>query len=131
MNVDLLKRVADVILARPHDFDMDDFEADAFHVSINKPDLSCGTVACIGGWAATLAAGLNKPVARHEDFDYYAGILSIRTSEREIDEAERLFMCHEWPQQYRIAYYEAKTDQERAQVAYDRIHHFIATDGQE
>ncbi len=36
-----------------------------------------------------------------------------------------------WPYEFAKRYYEAESGQERAQIAYDRIHHFIKTDGAE
>ncbi len=36
-----------------------------------------------------------------------------------------------WPYEFAKRYYLAESGQERAQVAYDRIHHFIKTDGAE
>lgn len=133
MNVELLKRVADVIVARPHDFQMR-FVAldlnDDYQDEVMQPELSCGTACCIAGWALCLDRSCDLTAMNwHEP-----GYILLRRAARVLGihaYPEAIFMRDDWPADYRDSYYAAKTDQERAQVAYERIHHYIATDGRE
>lgn len=127
MNVELLKRVADVILARPYDFDMNNFEGPAVEsYQVKERERSCGTVACIGGWAAALDKGLVDPIVIDEPFTFYSNVLDL-----DLQQASRLLLQSGWPYGYLKAYKKAETDQERGEAAYDRIQHFLKTEGKE
>jgi len=112
MNVELLRKVQEQILADPKSFDMGDFQRDT----------ECGTAYCIGGWAAKLS-GL-RPSSRD----------GREALEIDRDQAERLFYVSEdeegsgWPQQFRGVPDEWHPT---PQQAIARIEWFIKTEGRE
>lgn len=127
LNVRLLRRIQKHILAEPKRYNQNDI------VSTGKPGEAysfawrfpaCGTIACIGGWAAVLSSG-----GRHEDLEYGARALGLT-----VDQRARLFSATGnggWPDKFDIAYTNAKTPQGRARVGARRIEHFIKTKGAE
>lgn len=64
-----------------------------------------------------------------------AALLGIETSPNDFmggsSEASRLFLLDRWPEKFRVAYANAATDKGRARAGYNRIQHFIKTDGRE
>lgn len=141
MNVELLKRVAEVIVARPSDFQMRFVATDANMGSeplwgeedrlLFSPEESCGTACCIAGWTIALS-GDGDP----NNVDGSSGVKGMRIASEllniDASQANRLFVDYNWPRDnYRLPYWDATTDAERAKVAYDRIHHFIQTEGKE
>lgn len=112
MNVELLRKVQEQILAEPKKFDMGDFDGET----------QCGTTHCIGGWAAKLEGLEISSEGGREALDI------------DKDQAERLFYVTEddegpgWPLQFRG---EKDAWLPTPQQAVDRISHFIATEGRE
>lgn len=108
MNVALLEKIAETIVDNCGDFDMGNWH--------------CGTVHCIGGWAEVLTGNEKSYSAAKK-----AKILGLN-----VDESDRLFSLFDWPVTFRNAYRNAKRDMSaKAQIAADRIRHFIATEGRE
>lgn len=126
INVALLRKIQKQILAEPRQFQMNTWfsETDDFHKQV---EVKCGTAACIGGWAVTIAKK-TKPS------EYWkAGWDTLPEAKKllriTISGVERLFTVSNWPDKFRHAYYDAKTNQGQAQAASDRIEHFIKTNG--
>lgn len=132
MNTKLLLRVKNRILKEPAQFIM----ADGISTRAGDGDLprkipNCGTACCIAGWAVTLAAKkLPKNIKSKSWFGYVEkraqNILELNAYQR-----AGLFYLTHWPLHYRTAWKAASTLEGRAQIAADRIDHFIATDGAE
>jgi len=124
MNVELLQRVKEYILAEPAKFDMASFEC-------NHP---CGTTRCIGGTAYILAHPKMKTIFHIPltTSNLYPGQHELELTE---DEANRLFMITDWPEEFRSYRYEDGEywDESYAtpEQAAARIDHFIATEGRE
>jgi hypothetical protein len=144
MNVKLLRKVAKHILEEPRRFRMEFFQHKAapgealstqgvYDPTHTVP--SCGTVACIAGWAVPLAGmrvgtdmyGDLLPVACGRDW-FAAGSRALALNE---EQADRLFLHDEWPSKFYQGYEGAKSAKKRAQVAAERIEHFIKTGGAE
>jgi hypothetical protein len=125
INRDLLMRIADVIVRRPCDFDMDAFEQPVILSGVIDKESSCGTVCCIGGWAGVLYYGKENP----SEVDTYPTVRYRDLLGLNSDMSKRLFNVDHWPKGFRLGYHLAETDLGRATVAHDRIHHFVATDG--
>lgn len=111
MNVELLQKVKEKILAEPSAVDMDLWSSP----SSSTP---CGTVACIGGWALLLAP--KSP-----------GLIPVRTL-LDIDKSEASKLFFNWPLELLFALnrYSHGTPEYAAIVA-ARIDRFIETDGAE
>jgi hypothetical protein len=113
MNIELLREIAKVIQLRPEEFDMREF---------NSTNHSCGTVHCIGGWAAVLSGTATLRETREK-----LG-LSLRQWNRLCYvECEEEFGGG-WPSKFWGVEDRWKPTPEQA-VA--RIEHFIATEGRE
>lgn len=122
MNIELLQQIKARILAEPDAFRMDTW--------------SCGTAHCIAGWACALNGLTVKNPREHATAqtltdgrypgDVGAKLLGVRTPI-----ADRLFMVSAWPKQFALAYLDTASRAERAQIAAERIDHFIATNGAE
>jgi|SRR5882757_256323 len=126
MNVELLQKVKDHILAEPAKFDVNLFEC-------NHP---CGTTRCIGGWAHFLHNPTDPIAGPHFHPDtrefIYPGQYALGLTSTE---AERLFMITDWPEEFR-SYPEdddgyAGESYATPEQAAARIDHFIATEGRE
>ena len=125
MNKKLLLRVKAQILAEPKQFIMgtwytnfpDIFDGDLWE-GVKVPN--CGTAACIAGWIVALHNNikLNKAIGGHGTAAMY---LNIRRYE-----ANRLFYVENWPGDLRARWDNAKSLEERAQIAAERIDRFIA-----
>lgn len=135
LNVELLNKVADAILAEPRQFIMATWFSKSggtgtgWQLSPETRDIpreipNCGTAACIAGHVIAVFEGVNPARAHAMNFTYIksraADLLHITG-----DEAERLFFVANWTNDFREAWEEAVTVEARAQVAYDRIQYFI------
>jgi hypothetical protein len=135
MNVELLEKVKEHILLKPRTFIMGSFIETIGEVpgrttfyndagDIIKFD-KCGTAACIAGWATILHEKTNQiPYGKIQD--RAKSILGITESQ-----SNRLFYDTFWPKDFYNRYLTAKSQKQRAQVAAERIDHFIATHGKE
>jgi len=74
----------------------------------------CGAVMCIGGEAQVLFHGTR------------ASALGL-----DVDEAQRLFELHGWPEQFQERWDSADTLEKRRDVALARCEHFLQTKGAE
>lgn len=120
MNVKLLRDVKEAILHDPDSFRMDQW--------------SWGTAHCIAGWALLLR---DIPV----EFVYSQGHMTVSGEwpgdvAKELLELSgrqplRLFHVQNWPTSFRDRYCWADDRRGRAEVAAERIDHFIATRGAE
>lgn len=110
MNIPLLRRIQSQIRAEPVNFCMDKWH--------------CGTARCIAGWAQKLSFGVPELC---ENNGWLASKEAMRALEIDTEEAERLFYVEMWPNNF-VHKFEASVDQgARAEVACDRIEHFIQT----
>jgi hypothetical protein len=139
LNVKLLRKIQKHILAEPKRFIMDTWIRrgqpgqdlmipDAGLPSVVIP--ACGTAACIGGWALKLSGirlAKNTPVAKRAK-----ALLGIEPqNDRDSWPEDRLFVTDEWPREFYVRFEKSRNLQERAQIACERIDHFIATKGAE
>jgi hypothetical protein len=123
MNVPLLRKVQQRILAEPEHFDMDTWGVlpdgvGAF--TFSEAEEVCGTAACIGGHALLIASPELSGLAYHYTDDAAAIALGLSASE-----ASLLFYVGNWPWRYADAYFASETREERAKIASDRIDDFI------
>jgi hypothetical protein len=139
MNVKLLRQVAAAILNEPKAFDM---EAWFDHSSQVAP---CGTTACIGGWMGVILMKKKRPGdliisggwewdVVNQKMEHLALHKTWGECGLDQDQRDRLFYDYNWPDEFMVAYNEAKAlgDYEAAaMVAAARIEHFIATEGRE
>lgn len=108
MNSEPLLKVKEAILNNPEKFNMGSWK--------------CGTTMCIGGWLAYLYP---------EQFKDDDSISKSAKSFIKLDYITRLFYVTRWPIKFHTAFIYARTNIAQAQIAADRIDHFIATDGKE
>jgi hypothetical protein len=120
MNVELLRKVQEAILADPKSFDMSDFQRDT----------ECGTAYCIGGWAAKLAGervgareGQEALDLTYEQANRLFYVTDIRWIEDHDTEEIDL-----WPKQFQGV---NSPWLPTPQQAVDRIDWFIDTEGRE
>lgn len=132
MNIQLLLQVKEQILKEPLQFRMENWFSDVSPFFIPN----CGTTACIGGWAVAILKQITPREAALEngvtDFSRNAAArYALLLTEAQ---AERLFYRTSWPDRFRDDYLWARHNQDMtkaAQVAAERIDHFIATNGNE
>ncbi len=141
--IDRLRAVEKAILAEPELYSQHSIyplKRDCNSESVGMTCDSCGSPACLFGWAVSLfpedAAFDNSDPANLGVEMGNAGRRALK-----MDSAiagrygrptwELLFEPGFWPRDRIQAYYDAVTPAERAQVAVDRIEHFIKTDGAE
>lgn len=129
-----LRRVKEAILKEP---DLYDQQAG------NPPAHTCGTRGCILGWAAFFYGPkrkviLNADERRHRKSDFWPDLRVLRTYARGCrylrltwEPAFRLWSSEDWPSVFRSRLDRASTGEEEAQVAAERIEHFIKTGGAE
>jgi hypothetical protein len=131
MNVKRLKQVAKLIQEHPTQFNMH-WWFDHLNAIGDKPK-GCGTAACIGGWAVFSKRRAKKLSKLLNQFIDGSDIREEAALYLELDDSQidKLFVHTDWPDEFYLAYMEAKTAKEAAQVAVKRIHHFIKTGGQE
>lgn len=132
MNTRLLRRIQKHILAEPKRFIMGDvvvhnapgemYREDG----IERPFASCGTMACIAGWALLLSKNSSR------DLDDAARLLGLpQPADRWLCVGDNLFYEGNWPIKYSVAWDKARTPRARARVAARRIDHLIKTKGAE
>lgn len=129
MNTKLLNRVALAILREPKKFNMREWT----RLDTESP---CGTTACIAGWAIAINCGYENLKALHEARMSYSWGLTSQKGMAELDltygQRDPLFHASNWPEEFRLAYNEQGANSEdRADIAFWRIQHFIATEGKE
>lgn len=126
LNVRLLRRIQKHILAEPRRFVMGNF------VNHGEPGTSvlidderttfpsCGTAACIAGWACLLTD--TKPRGRFSWGSAARKVLRLSNLQ-----ACDLFSTTFWPNKYGSDFYRAKTVRGRVNAAVRRIDHLIKT----
>ncbi len=148
MNTKLLRKIQKAIIKYPDQFDMSNwFEK-------KKGIGRCGTSACLAGWAVTIKNRSQNPLKvalelfprdayrfNIESAPYLGGRfnsemenLGMEYLEISKREAERLFFTTCWPQKYESVYLNAiraKHYKKAARIAFNRINHFIKTEGRE
>lgn len=127
MNVKLLKEIKARIAAEPSWFNMDWWFAPS-------NGSSCGTAACIAGWAKCIEVMKEQPTLKfgevcHEREGSGAFMDGMRLLQIDTDQAERLFYTRYWPKRFEVRYKNAANVCERAKAACDRIDFFIQTNG--
>lgn len=134
----ILRQVAAHILEEPKRLNMSDWGHTYAKAGGRIPP--CRTVGCIAGWSIFL----NQPeewkamLATDSDLcDSANGLLANpAVTARKIlgiteSQERRLFYADAWPDKYWDAFTLAKSKKVEAQIASDRIKHFIATKGKE
>lgn len=128
MNVKLLRRIQEKILAEPRQFNMGSYflsNRDIRNFLLPNPEIpNCGTAACIAGWALALAS--NRKPSECEDSKANM-IFSIKVLDLDIDSGRRLFHFVCWPEVYQLM--RAEGTKKYAEQAVARIDHFIKTKG--
>lgn len=138
MNVSKLRKVKDHILEEPKRFLMANwirfsekgrrgFTFFTLNDKKKKREFAkCGTAACLGGWTVLLHRKNMTPEKMVEsDVQSEASrILGL-----DCEESERLFLQSQWPEQFRT--FKDSGSVQDAQIAADRIEHFIQTNGAE
>jgi hypothetical protein len=126
VNTKLLNQVAVAILDEPREFNMSSW--------VRPDDESpCGTTACIAGHAVALSRNLPslRRLTKFHVCPRAEEALGIN-----VPQSDRLFLLRRWPVEFSLAYREASSCMEvdhelRAEIAFWRIQHFIATEGAE
>ena len=124
MNVKLLRKIKRHILEEPRRFAMGLWHIERqpgrtidgcvnYYFSPNKFESeqkvpSCGTVACIGGWAE---------------------IFGGRDEAAKLRRNGKLLSVRQWPKAFLVRYEKARTPRARARIAAERIEHYIKTKG--
>jgi len=135
MNVELLLKVKEKILAEPSQFVMSAWFTDQSRLDIIRTNdlhrtiANCGTAACIAGWIVTLSRGETPSIAYKVASESFSSVRShaavlLGVSKEETDS---LFGLQYWPQEFWVKWKAAKTIKQRAKVAADRIDNFILT----
>jgi hypothetical protein len=135
----LLRKVAKHILEEPNRYDQNDV------ISYGKPGEAyknwnrpleeskskfpaCGTVACIGGWLNILTSKRRPHVLAGLPLRKLTTLLGVTESQiRRLIAYTYAKDDAPWPERFRKAYDSAKTPRQRANVAHQRIEHFIKT----
>ncbi len=125
MNTKLLNKVANAILDEPRMFDMGAW----VNQNANSP---CGTTACIAGFAVAIDRKY-KRLRSLQILDSRDLIEDVAMKTLDIGSVarHRLFHRPNWPGIFKDASFAAKSREEAADIAFWRIQHFIATEGQE
>lgn len=128
MNVELLLRVKAKILEEPRQFNMRNY---FFTDASNVPN--CHTAACIGGWGIALSRNETPNQAEFSTRPHWARQLAIKAFDLTDKEADKLFHANNegWGPLFADRYNNADNPTLAAQVAAERIDHFIATGGLE
>lgn len=141
MNVKLLRKIKKEILAEPLRFDM--------HGWFNADDriAPCKSTACIAGWTVALdhmgkTTSWKSVIAQRNDGD--AEGEARRLLKLDFEQANRLFFIAGWPREFHDRYWEIENTlnyrdikgarlkrKQLAQIAAERIDHFIKTGGEE
>lgn len=114
MNVELLGKIKDLILAEPEKLNMDHW----------TPVERCGTACCIAGWACVLG-GVTRTRAIYTA-DTARELLGLN-----FEDSQRLFFPDGWPKQFTPEEDDFEYNVITAEQAANRIDHFIATEGRE
>lgn len=143
INVKLLRKIQKHILAEPKRFIMGDFivrrsDRDEMVESdgLTTPFAACDTAACIAGWACLLSdrnplTGFAKLGAELLGIEYIDPDSVDEEDVVPICESDRLFYTSTWPEEFARPFHSAKTREEKAAIAVQRIDHFLATKGAE
>lgn len=157
MNVELLRKIQAHILANPKELNMNLVAQNIEGAKVAKkfkPGAPCGTACCINGFAQMFSGRIKPGLGKDAynmytliyDTDYAVGmsILGLTSaqanrlfeppSETCVDEEYAEYDPIGWPIEYAKAYVKAEDagDYEKAaKVTYDRIEHFIHTQGEE
>lgn len=128
MNVELLQKVKEKILEEPLQFAMEEyFTPEVYGMDAPREKIpNCGTAACIAGWVLTLHTGKNPRELWLADIPISSR--AARLLGLTWEEGDRLFILSGWPFSFGKRYRNAKTPQEQAQIAAERIEHFIETE---
>ena len=132
MNTKKLLRIKASILKHPGQFVMHSYFSKLN--SLGKQATGCGTAACIAGWAI---ANEYKDKTLKEvttgDWRYFIEPLekAVQILDINLPQSYRLFNQDNWPDEFKDAWWEAKTAKQRAKVAADRIDFFIKTNGED
>ena len=119
INVELLRKVKEAILAEPEGFDMA-----WWHGHRMGDGEWCGTTHCLAGWVQVLQG---MPPVDRGAFEDGRVVLGLN-----LDQASRLFSSRQWPVQFACDYAMARFVEDRkemARVAGERIEFFIRTNG--
>ncbi len=121
MNVELLLRVKEQILAEPSRFEMYTWFAD---ITDDITGVTCGTAACIGGWAWQLSGNRSD--------DWFGSHQIMEELQLNGDQMDKLCLISCWPVELSNRYNDASENSLlAAQIAAERIDLFIRTDGEE
>ena len=123
MNIELLERVKEAILANPQHFDMSCWG----NLEKNNGGFTCNSAACIAGWAVFLEKGI---MLDNQDVESEAQRL-LRLYD---GEAYQLFYDSNWPDEFEDRYRDAAWADNYAEIARAaaaRIDRFLATGGKE
>lgn len=120
INVELLEKVRDKILAEPESYNQNKF----WHVSAAAP---CGTTACIAGWAVALSCGDLKALHSLTPVEVHAAardLIGVTDGE-----AFSLFggAGLSWPEPFCTLFDKAANAHARAEVAASYLNHIIKT----
>jgi hypothetical protein len=132
VNVPMLQKIKEVILAQPKRVEMYDWLR---HRSPKRGGPVCGNVGCIAGWACllsekegrTLAAKGRALIDRYRYTDYKTNGREALDLSRE--QADRLFFLDVWSKRLAEEYDRARTPKGRARVVARRIDLFIRSKG--
>lgn len=112
MNIELLKRVRDKILADPDSFDVNEWH------SVHD----CQTTMCIAGWACRLVNDTDKRA-------WFISEHAIKYLGITYNQSKRLFYEDQWP--FELQLHGIDNVVERAERAAKRIDRFIESQGQD
>jgi hypothetical protein len=105
VNIPLLEKIAEIIIAEPENFDMGHFH--------------CGTSHCIGGWAEILTGTPN-----YESPSYHVGQAALELTDAQ---AYALFYSSCWPKRFKP---EKLFTTPTPEQAVEYIRYFIEKDGE-
>lgn len=134
MNIKLLRKIQRAIRKEPRQFDMDSwFEFD-------KRTPNCGTTACIAGWAIALSSKKNpldaaksirkrfgrgmRVLSSKQAYGITAKVLKVLKID--MRQGDSLFYASYWPLNFPERFRNARTPEEKAEIACERIDAFIA-----
>lgn len=133
LNVKLLRKIQKHITEEPRRFFMSGLRVKAknetkwadYAASFARSDLSptmpsCGTAACIAGWALTLS---NKRMG-YSALDRAGDLLGLPAKYFGYD---HVFVADKWPEPFYRRWQDARTPKQRAKIACARIDHLIKT----
>jgi hypothetical protein len=129
INKDLILLIKEQILKEPMQFMMHDY----FAVRLGPLNriygfgipTNCGTAACIAGWAVVLGRGFATPKAAKDSCYVDPKQDAMELLGLTEEQAEILFYTTAWPVDFQAKWIDAQTYEERAQIAADRIDHFL------